>query len=92
MNFIGDCVGWPRHDVDALSAMIDRAITITRKTFLKYVDRRELREMEKNLSYETHPKKGLTMAADWAVSYHRSKLHGQTVYYFRHSAIEYIFG
>ena len=31
------------------------------------------------------------MAADWAVSYHRSKLHGRRVYYFRHSAIEFVF-
>jgi hypothetical protein len=31
------------------------------------------------------------MAGDWHVSYHRSKYKGKTVYYFRHSAIEYIF-
>lgn len=91
MNFIGDCVGWPSHDVSNLSAMVDSAIDITRRTFLKHVDRVEMRGMEASLGYAQHPKQGLTMAADWAVSYHRSKLHGRTVYYFRHSAIEYVF-
>lgn len=35
--------------------------------------------------------RGLTMAGDWSVSYHRSRLHGRAVYYLRWSAIEYVF-
>jgi len=31
------------------------------------------------------------MARDWHVSYHRSRWHGAAVYFFRHSAIEYVF-
>jgi hypothetical protein len=71
--------------------MIEGNITISRKTFLKKVDREELRILENALGYFDHPSKGLTMAGDYAVTYHRSKLHNQTVYYFRHSAIEYVF-
>ena len=88
---IRTCVSWPADDVDALIQMIDAAIQITRRTFLQHVDRTELRYAEHGLGYCGHPKHGLTMAGDYHVSYHRSKLHGETVYYFRHSAIEYIF-
>ena len=71
--------------------MIDRAIEVSRRTFLKHVHRDDLGELEALLGYEDHPRRGLTMAGDYHVSYHRSKLHGKTVYYFKHSAIEYVF-
>jgi len=32
-----------------------------------------------------------TISKDWDVSYCRSKLHGKTVYFMVHSAIEYVF-
>lgn len=86
-----NCVSWNPADVHkpgGLCDMIDYARTITRRAFLRNVDRASLRETEAALGY---PMGRLTMAGDWAVSYHRSKLHGQTVYYFRHSAIEYVF-
>lgn len=89
-----NCVSWPKQDVDAeggLCDMIDRSIEITRRTFLKHVDRVQLLDLELSLSYTKHWTQGLTMASDWSVSYHRSKLHGKTVYYFRQSAIEYVF-
>lgn len=93
-SYYCDCVGWPRGDVDSeggLSDMVGRAIDISRRTFLLHVDRAELAEIERNLGYDHHWKHGLTMAADWAVSYHRSVLHGERVYFFKHSAIEYVF-
>lgn len=71
--------------------MIDEAVDITSLTFLKYVDRENMREIEQSLGYASHHKQGLTMAADWHISYHRSKLHGETVYYFKWSGIEHIF-
>ena len=89
--FYRNCVNWPRNDVDALSNMIDNAIEISRTTFLSHVNRDELRSLEEDLSYASHPSQGLTMAGDYYVSYHRSKLHGKRVYYFRHSSIEYVF-
>ena len=71
--------------------MIDNATDITRRTFLKYVDDSELADITENLGSCWHHSQGLTMSQDWAVSYHRSKLHGKRVYYFCHSAIEYVF-
>ena len=89
-RMIGTCVGWPSHDVDAeggLVDMIDNAIEVSRKTFLKYVDDQELADIEAGVGYD----KDLRMKDDWHVSYHRSKLHGERVYFFKHSAIEHVF-
>ena len=87
-----NCVDWPRHDArEGLQSVIDNSIDITRKTFLSHVHRRDRVELEKNLGYETNYKCGLTIASDWAVTYHRSEIHGKKVYYLRHSAIEYVF-
>lgn len=94
LRYLNCCVNWPSGDVSApggLNDMIEASIDVTRRTFLKHVDKDDLRFLGAALSYEPHPKLGLTMAGDWAVSYHRSKLHGKTVYYFRHSAIEHVF-
>jgi hypothetical protein len=85
------CVGWPTGHVDALIEAQDTAINITRKTFLKHVGLQSTREIELMLGYDKHPSQGLTMAADFSVSYHRSKIFGFVCYYIRHSSIEYVF-
>jgi hypothetical protein len=87
------CTGFPvcGREYEALVDMIDRNIQITRRTFLKHVSREDLDLSSDCLGYAKHPSQGLTMAGDWHISYHRSKYMGKTVYYFRHSAIEYIF-
>lgn len=93
-TFLNNCVGWPRNDVDAeggLRDMIDCAIQITRSTFRRNVSEGSLAEIENGLGYVQHPKQGLTMTGDYHVTYHRSKLHGKVVYYFCHSAIEFVF-
>lgn len=93
-RYYNNCVNWDRGDVDCkggLSDLVDDSVPITRRTFLKYVDKAELRELESSMGYFRNPKQGLTMAADWSVSYFRSKHHGETVYGFCWSAIEYVF-
>lgn len=91
-QFYCSCVNWPRSDVHTgLIPMIDEAIEVARSTFLKHVDKAELRSLEESLGYESHPSRGLTMAGDGCVTYHRSKLHGKRVYFFRQSGIEYVF-
>lgn len=94
LTFLNNCVGWPRRDVFAeggLSDMIDRSLEVTRKTFMKHVDKSSLRMIEVDLGYTTNPREGMTMAGDCYVAYYRSKLHGKTVYFLNHSAIEYVF-
>jgi hypothetical protein len=72
--------------------MIQDAHVITRRTFCKHVNRAEREDLERQLGYCLNGrKKELTMARDYHVSYHRSLLHGRRVYFFRNSAIEYVF-
>ena len=92
--FYRTCVDWPEGDVHAdggLCDMIDQATDISRRTFLKHAQDKSRRELERDLGYEDHPKRGLTMAGDYHVSYHRSTLHGERVYFFKWSAIEHVF-
>ena len=89
--YFNNCVNWNKKDVPALQDMFNIRRTITRKTFLKYIDRGELKEIEKDLGYESHYKQGLTMAGDNYVEYFRSVLSGERVYGFRYSGIEYVF-
>lgn len=95
LQFYRTCVDWPEDDVHAeggLIQMIEQAFDITRSTFLSHVDRQDRELIERQLGYAPHDKDScLTMKRDFHVSYHRSKLHGQTVYFFKHSAIEYVF-
>ena len=92
LPFYCDCVGWPREDVPALCEMIETARSITRRTFLQHVNREHQADLEARLGYAPHDRDSfLTMCRDYHVSYHRSTLHGETVYYFTHSAIEYVF-
>jgi len=91
LRFLCNCVDTCRADVAALHEMINGAKDITRRTFLQHVDRDDMETLEAELGYASHPSRGLTMAADWHVSYHRSHWNGRTCYYFRWSGIEYYF-
>jgi hypothetical protein len=89
-TYYRDCVSWPREDVHetgGLCDMIASANTITRRTFLKHVSKADMKQLEDVFGYD----RTLPMARDWHVSYHRSKLHGKRCYFFKHSAIEYVF-
>jgi hypothetical protein len=94
-RFYCNCVDWPEADVNVpggLCDLIDARKQISRRSFLKHVNRDDLRSLEeKTLGYHRFASTGLTMAGDWHVEYFRSTLHGSTVYGFRHSAIEYVF-
>lgn len=93
-DFYSSCVDWPESDVrceGGLCDMIDKSVSITRRSFLKYVNREQLKQIELDLSYSEHPSQGLTMAGDWHVDYFKSTLHGKRVYGFKHSAIEFVF-
>jgi hypothetical protein len=71
--------------------MIDANREITRRTFLGHVNLSDLAALADQLGYSRRSRDGLTMANDWAISYHKSLLHREVVYYFRWSAIEYVF-
>lgn len=94
-RYFNNCVNWDRDDVHnagGLCDMISQAVTINRSTFLKHVDRDDEADLERQFGYAPHdPEAILRMSKDYHVTYHRSKLHGERVYYIKHSAIEYVF-
>lgn len=87
LPYFNNCVNWDEDDVDALTEMIDASLKITRRTFLQHVNWDDMRRLSRHLSYGPD----LPMSRDWAVQYFRSKLHGERVYFFTWSAIEYVF-
>lgn len=87
LPYFSRCVDWPRERLDTLNTLINDAVMITRRTFLQHVDREALQRLEEECGYDSHWKRGLTMAGDFHVSYHRYR----DIYYFRWSAIEYVF-
>jgi len=94
-TFFNNCVNWDHADVHVsggLCDLISDCRDITRATFCRNVDRASREQVENDLGYAPHhPGSILTMKRDYHVSYHRSKLHGKTVYLFKNSAIEYVF-
>jgi hypothetical protein len=91
LPYYSSCVTWPSGDVDALTELCDSARDISRRAFLKHVDREDLRQREHLCFYSGHHKQGLTMAGDYHVQYKRGKLHGKWAYFFVWSAIEFVF-
>jgi hypothetical protein len=68
--------------------MVHTAQQITRRTFLKYVDREEMANIEGQLGYDRH----LSMSNDPRVGYYKSTFFGHAVVFFNWSAMEYLFG
>ena len=94
LPYYNNCVGWDPSDVDAPGGLIEMqedALEITRATFLRHVDRAAVARLEAELGYATRRRDGLVMEDDYHVTYHRGRLHGARVYYFVHSAIEFVF-
>lgn len=87
-RYVTSCV---HSTYEAIHPMVEAARDISRATFLKHVDRENLREVEAELGYSRHPRQGLTMAGDYHVSYHRSTFCGRPCWFFTWSAIEHVF-
>lgn len=84
LPFKGTCV---KLSVGFLNAIDGSARKITRQTFLRNVDQREMSSLEDSLGYGDH----LRMSKDWNVSYWSSKYNGQPVYFFDWSRIHHVF-
>ena len=85
--YYGNCVNFPDPTPD-LVAMVESGVRITRRTFLRYVNKNNLKAVENELGY---PMGDLTMAGDWCVSYYKGTLCGKQVVWFNYSSIEYVF-
>ena len=79
-----NCVGISQNEVCHLHKMIDEAKDIAWETFAKVCDYVDIEK-------EVIGKGGIKLKDDWYVSFHSSTYKGKKCYYFRHSAIEYVF-
>ena len=89
-EYYRNCVETPDEDLQRLNDMIDGAIDIERRTFMRHCGE-SAKEVFRHLGYADHPSQGLTSAADYHISYHRSKWGGERCYFFKWSAIEFYF-
>lgn len=76
---------------DSINEMKANSTSIVRSTFLKHVDREQMKQLQVQLGYELNAMLGLTMASDFLVGYYKSTYQGKPCYYFAYSGIEYIF-
>lgn len=74
-------------DLEELNFIIDNGEEITREEFIKRVSIRDLNSLEKSLGYSDDFK----MENDLYVSYWKVIYKDEWIYYFCHSAIEYVF-
>lgn len=87
MRFRYSCVS-PR-SLRELDFIIDNSREVTYQTVRKHIGSENMKELSSSLGYDDCD---LTLEDDYAVSFHKSKLpDGSSVYYVRHSAIEYIY-
>lgn len=82
-TFIGTCVNNPFQSFNALETVINNAIEITKRTFLRNC------ETEFQSDYNINPLDMEAFPNDF--SYHRSRSNGEYIYFFTHSAIEYFY-
>jgi len=88
IDYMGSCVG---NNEDFVNAIMDKAIMITYRTFVKHVHRYRKCTVKDLFPVYDWGKPGLHIQDDYAVSFHRSIWKGCFVYIIRHSSIEYFF-
>lgn len=87
-QYYKSCIDHQTNEVPALSKMVDDARDVTLETVQRNCI--GLEEWARDQGYERDKRHGLTLAQDWAVSFHRSRYNGARCYYIRWSAIEFI--
>jgi len=71
-----------------IHAMVDAARDVTLATLRRHC--RDIHQWAHDMSYAVGAERGLHLADDFAVSFHKSHYDGRPCYYISHSAIEYI--
>lgn len=87
-EYFKSCVDHEPDEVATLVAMIENATPVTLATMRRNCI--GLDAWAKAQGYESDKRRGLTLANDWHVSYHRSTYDGQRCYFVRWSGIEFI--
>lgn len=84
-RYVYNCVN--PDDFNELNFIIDNGEEITREEFIEKVLEEDIKKLEKSLGYNDDFK----MENDLYVSYWKAIYEGKWIYYFSHSAIEYVF-
>ena len=79
MEFIGTCVGLEEKDLNDFD---DSSHDISYRTFVRYLGRREIRDLNKSF--------GVPLSRDWHVSFKKGKWRGKKAICLFHSAIHHI--
>lgn len=101
-EFITSCVG---STAEKIHALLDTEVDVSKAEFFRNVPLREIfasgighiyywtRQQcaTAGVDYEEVKNNGLKMWKDWAISYYKGIYEGLPCYFFKHSAIEYIF-
>ncbi len=86
LRFYSDCVGYPV--LSDLEAIVDNEKEIKYNTFVANVNKEDRLAIERRLKYSDD----FPITKDWHVKFFKSKDEDDnTVYFIRHSAIEYVF-
>lgn len=85
-KYYANCGNIPKKFVLSLEEMVDKAKTISYKTFIKHVDLQDIKAL-----FPFYPKFNLHIQNDFAVGFYKSTFNGKTCYFIDHSSIEYIF-
>ena len=89
LPFFSTCVNWPEDLMPALMFLTENGKNISRRWFLRMIDRMEMTDWEIKLGYAQEQERGLHMDKDRMVSYEH--LPGWDVAWFSWSSIEHVF-
>ncbi len=91
-RYFQSCVDFVGDEVEHLLAMLDSEseTEATLATLRRNCGTAAIGDWAKQHGYERSKRRGLTMANDFAISYHRSIYRGRRCYFIRWSAIEFI--
>ncbi|KKN10455.1 hypothetical protein LCGC14_1036360 [marine sediment metagenome] len=91
-RYLKSCTDFGASDVEHLLAMLDSEAEteITLATLKRNCGSKSISDWAALHGYGRSKSRGLTMANDYAISYHRSLYRGERCYFIRWSAIEFI--
>ena len=89
-EFYSDCLHWAQGRVEHLEAIVNSGRDCSYETIKKRIGAQAMTDLESDLGYgpNTVPRH---LNDDYAVTFHWTRYKGMTIYYVRHSAIEYVY-
>jgi hypothetical protein len=90
LGYWGDCSEVKDYR-DDFCKMLEDAVGISRRAFMRKVDAKQMREWARALGYADNSREGITMEEDPGISYWESTFRGCPAAFFFYSGGQYIF-